>query len=211
MAISLHLAAPESLHLDCEHHGKVYPMESLPFNICQNNGWSSAQWVGVQSSPSGRRGRRQLDLNLQLGNLYLEGRGQRGGDFRCPTFAGTVFEGGEDPCVVGRFSMQLSLPIQSDVAPLEEAYRARIASQPAPPLTYERSEFVGQWRLLLSTDEDQSSRPLCDRAQARPHMGASGRTSGSRGRGECTRTTRRPLRQAGRLECLAQGARRSLH
>ena len=156
MAISLHLAAPESLHLDCEHHGKVYPMESLPFNICQSNGWSSAQWSACRAVQAGEEGDDKLDLNLQLGNLYLEGRGQRGGDFRCPPFAGTVFEGGEDPCVVGRFSMQLSLPIQSDVAPLEEAYRARIASQPAPPLTYERSEFVGQWRLLLSTDEDRA-------------------------------------------------------
>ena len=157
MALSLHLAAPESLHLDCEHHGKVYPMESnLPFNIIQSNGWSSAQWSACRAVQAGEEGDDNLDLNLQLGNLYLEGRGQRGGDFRCPAFAGTVFEGGEDPCVVGRFSMQLSLPIQSDVTPLEEAYRARIASQPAPPLTYERSEFVGQWRLLLSTDEDRA-------------------------------------------------------
>jgi hypothetical protein len=41
---------------------------------------------------------------------------------RCSAFAGTVFEGGGEPCAVGSFAMQLALPIHSDLAPLEERF-----------------------------------------------------------------------------------------
>lgn len=65
---------------------------------------------------------------------------------RCSSFAGTVFEGGGNPCAVGSFAMvrvtnpdansdpnpnpnqvgsfamQLALPIHSDLEPLEERY-----------------------------------------------------------------------------------------
>lgn len=50
--------------------------------------------------------------------------------------------------------MQLALPIHSDLAPLEERYQQRIASQPPPPITFARAGFVGRWRLLLSVDDE---------------------------------------------------------
>ena len=152
--LSLHLAAPPSLQPGsvAPGGGKVFPMDdNLPFNIVQGkDGWSSARW---SAKCVGEEGGTELSLSMQLGNLYLEGRGERTG-LRCSTFQGTVLEGGSDPCVVGRFSMRLSLPIKSDTTELEERYRARLASRKAPPISFQRVGFIGQWRLLLSVDDD---------------------------------------------------------
>ena len=160
-ALSLHLAAPTSLHYGTTAPGgKVFPMEEkLPFNICQSggsDGYSSAWWSAYSVGNDGN-----LHLELQLGNLYFEGRGERSG-LRCSTFVGMVLEGGEDPCVVGRFLMRLSLPTTSDAKGLEERYRHRLASRPLPPIIYPRSGFVGRWRLLLSMDDET---PISQHAQ----------------------------------------------
>jgi hypothetical protein len=152
-AMSLHLAAPQSLALGtiAPGGGKVFPMEEkLPFNICSgNDGWTSARW----SAHAAPKNDDELRLSLRLGNLYLEGRGERRG-LRCTAFVGTVLEGGEDPCVVGRFSLQLALPLTSDTGALEKTYERRLAARRPPPLEFARAGFVGPWRLLLSVDED---------------------------------------------------------
>ena len=140
--ISLHLATPKSLGA-----GKVHTMLKLPFNILPAGGRQSASWSIHPTAQDD-----QLGISLQLGTLQLEGRGERRG-LRCSAFAGTVFEGGDDPCAVGNFAMQLALPIQSDLGPLEQRYHERIASRPAPPIAYTRAGFVGRWRLLISVDE----------------------------------------------------------
>jgi len=140
--ISLHLATPKSLGA-----GKVHTMLKLPFNILPAGGRQSASWSIYPTAQDD-----QLGISLQLGTLQLEGRGERRG-LRCSAFAGTVFEGGDDPCAVGNFAMQLALPIQSDLGPLEQRYHERIASRPAPPIAYTRAGFVGRWRLLISVDE----------------------------------------------------------
>ena len=152
VSTSLHLAAPRR----AQDGGNVYPMEEeLPFNICQgsSDGWTRARWFCERKVRAGAEGDNKLSMSLQLGNLYLEGRGERSG-LRCTSFVGTAFEGGEDPCVVGRFMMRLALPIASNVTSLEQRYRRRIATRPPPPLTFARPGFVGGWRLLLSVDDD---------------------------------------------------------
>lgn len=95
----------------------------------------------------------EISLRLQLGNLYLEGKGEREG-LRCVVFKGNVLEGRDSPCCVGSFSMSLVLPTIADVGALEERHRARIESRPAPPMSFARDGFVGQWRLMLSVDSD---------------------------------------------------------
>lgn len=111
-------------------------------------GW----WTASRIVNAGHAGDDKLYLSLQLGDLHLEGQGQRGG-LRCRTFVGKVLEGGDDPYEVGRFAMQLSLPIKTDTTALERQYRERIASRPPPPLDYSRRSFAGRWRLLLSMDD----------------------------------------------------------
>lgn len=157
--ISMHLAVPKfqvGTEVPDEAFGKVYLMDDTPLrpwsNICEK-GSSSARWSAHRLVRAGAEGDHEMQLQLQLGNLHLEGRGERD-DFRCSAFEGTVLEGGEDPYVVGRFSMRLSLPIVSDIDALHRRYQQRIASRRAPPLIYSRSSFVDTWRLLLSLDED---------------------------------------------------------
>lgn len=143
---SLHLAAPTHP----SGGGSVHALQKLPFNICQGtDGSSSSQWYA--KSVEGDDG--ELCLSLRLGNLYLEGRGERHG-LRCSVFSGTAFEGTQDPCVVGRFLMQLSLPISTNTTALNERFQHRLASRPLAPLAFLRSGLVGQWRLMLSMDED---------------------------------------------------------
>ena len=60
----------------------------------------------------------------------------------------------EEPYEVGRFAMRLSLPIKTDTDALVQQYMQRIASRPPPPLEYTRDGFVGNWRLLLSVDDN---------------------------------------------------------
>ena len=157
--ISMHLAVPKfqvGTEVPDEAFGKVYLMNDTPLrpwsNIC-DSGSSAARWSAYRLVRAGAEGDQEMQLQLQLGNLYLEGRGKRDG-FRCSSFEGTVLEGGEDPYVVGRFSMHLSLPIVSEIDALQKRYQQRIASRPAPPIIYSRSSYVDTWRLLLSLDDD---------------------------------------------------------
>ena len=157
--ISMHLAVPKfqvGTEVPDEAFGKVYLMNDTPLrpwsNIC-DSGSSAAWWSAYRLVRAGADGDQEMQLQLQLGNLYLEGRGKRDG-FRCSSFEGTVLEGGEDPYVVGRFSMHLSLPIVSEIDALQKRYQQRIASRPAPPIIYSRSSYVDTWRLLLSLDDD---------------------------------------------------------
>ena len=158
VSVALHLAAPTST---IAFGGKVFLMQdNLPFNICHGeSGWTSARWSVERKVCAGAEGDDQLRMYIQLGNLYLEGRGQRRG-LRCSAFSGTVFEGGTDPVVVGRFSLQLALPLNSNMSALEERYARRIASRRAPPPSYQRFAFFGSWRLLLSMDDDDPPPPL---------------------------------------------------
>ena len=91
----------------------------------------------------------------ELGELSLEGQGQRGG-LRCRTFVGKVLESGAPAGRVGRFAMRLSLPIKTDTWELERRYQRRIASRPSPPLVYPRLGFVGRWRLLMFMGDEGS-------------------------------------------------------
>ena len=149
--VSLHLAAPQALSCGAmgSYGGNVYPMDNpLPLSSCSMMSVSDAKW----SADEDEKGR--LCINMKLGNLQLEGRGERTG-LRCSAFVGTVFEGtDDDACVVGRFNMKLSLPIKSDTTDLEERLAARLANRKPPPLTYARSGFVGSWRLLLTLDDE---------------------------------------------------------
>ena len=114
--ISMHLAVPKfqiGTEVPDGAFGKVYLMNDTPLrpwsNIC-DKGSSAARWSAYRLVRAGAEGDHEMQLQLQLGNLYLEGRGVRDG-FRCSSFEGTVLEGGEDPYVVGRFSMRLSFSL----------------------------------------------------------------------------------------------------
>ena len=176
IATSLHLAAPNAISFDADglsayaqtQGGRVFPMDDKLPNADR---MSSAWWSVTRTTSTGTEGDAGdagLRLSMQLGNLYLEGKGQRNGNFRCSAFSGTVLEGGDAPCVVGQFLLRLSLPMTSNITSLEGRYRQRIATQPAPPLEYLRTNFVGRWRLLLSMDDDYS---YADASQ--PSSGAS--------------------------------------
>ena len=142
-ATTLHLAVPLS---SAEFGGKVQ-CTTVPSG--PHDAWFVEHSIRVGDSED------SLCLSLQLGALLLEGRGERHG-LRCCSFVGTVLEGyTHDPCMVGRFSMQLSLPIASDLAALEQQHELRLDSRTPTPLTYPRSGFIGQWRLDLAVDEDE--------------------------------------------------------
>ena len=138
---TLHLAVPLS---SAEFGGKV---QSTNVPSGPHDTWFVEHSIRAGDSED------SLCLSLQLGALLLEGRGERHG-LRCCSFVGTVLEGyTHDPCMVGRFSMQLSLPIASDLAALEQQHELRLDSRQPLPLTYPRSGFIGQWRLDLAVDE----------------------------------------------------------
>ena len=80
---------------------------------------------------------------MQLGNLYLEGRGERGDNFRCSSFVGTALEGGDDPCVVGRFNMQLALPFNDELDMLEAMEMRKAAREKASPGERARARAPG--------------------------------------------------------------------
>lgn len=154
--ISMHLTVPKmqvGTEVPDEASGDVYLMDDKPLRPWSQTTPSSARWSAYRLVRAGAAGDHEMQLQLQLGNLYLEGRGERDG-LRCSVFEGTVLEGGQDPYVVGRFSMRLSLPIVSDIDALHERYQQRIASRPSPPIVYPRSSFVDTWRLLLSLDDN---------------------------------------------------------
>ena len=162
MEDNLHLSLPEIQQFESEFPpgGSVTIMpvwgKNMEHILCRvedpklTAGW----WAASRLVRAGEAGDDKLILSLQLGDLYLEGQGQRGG-LRCRTFVGKVVESGDEPCEVGRFAMQLALPIKTDTTALETRYRERIASRPPPPLDYPRSGFAGRWRLLLSVDDSR--------------------------------------------------------
>ena len=132
-------SAEFSLHLTAV--GKVYPMGDQLSSICHN--WKSAQWH-LERAYSDYED--PLCLFLKLGNLQLEGRGERGDSLRCKKFSGVVHEGDDSDCiVVGSFSMQLSLPICADAAALEERYRRRDLMHASLIATYDlpRMQLAG--------------------------------------------------------------------
>jgi hypothetical protein len=95
-----------------------------------------------------------VSLSLQLGVLFLEGTGERKpGGLRCASFRGSVLEGRDDPCVVGKFVMTFTMPTTEDTAALEQRHRSRVEARPAPPLSFKLAGFVGRWRMLLSMDD----------------------------------------------------------
>ena len=155
-SLSLHLAAPGSQQFDtATQGGKVYPIDAdrqkLPF-AHRAHAWSAARWSAHRTVRAGTEGDGELCFALQLGNLHLEGRGERSG-LHCSNFAGTVLEGGlDDPYVLGRFSMHLALPFETNASTLEERYQQRLAKQPAPPLSFSVASFIGRWQLLLAVD-----------------------------------------------------------
>ena len=141
----LHLAAPQA-STPFPSSGTVYTMEdsSLPMNICPDkDGWLTAWWAANRHVRAGTHGDDTVSLSLQLGSMFLDGQGFRGGancfataGLRCQTFSGKVlyqFEEEEELCVVGSFSMRLSLPTKTDTSMLENRYRKRIATRQWPP------------------------------------------------------------------------------
>ena len=140
--------------------GKVYTMDdNLPFGMRPDEeGYLSAWWAANRNVRAGAEGDDTVCLSLQLGNLLLQGRGQRGG-LRCRSFVGTVlwrYPGGDDPindpttwAMVGRFSMQLALPSKTDTSMLESRYRKRIETRPPPlsgfPRTLTEEEAKSAW------------------------------------------------------------------
>ena len=134
--ISLHLADPQLEQLETEFppSSNVYAhptSERMPFSVTRSErGWESARWSVSRSVHAGAEGDDILGLTVQLGDMYLEGRGQRGG-LRCRTFVGKVFQGGDMPRVIGRFSLRLALPIKTETHALERQYRERISSRPS--------------------------------------------------------------------------------
>ena len=153
------LPAPQqSLHDDSDDAafptgGSVFAVDdNLPFGACEERGWT---WSAGRHVCAGAEGDDLLRLTLQLGELSLEGQGQRGG-LRCRTFVGKVLESGATAGRVGRFAMRLSLPIKTDTWELERRYQRRIASRPPPPLVYPRLGFVGRWRLLMFMGDEGS-------------------------------------------------------
>jgi len=139
-----------SLYL--ESSGRVVPMDDeLPYNLCVgSHGWS--WWCADRSVMAGTEGDDKLSLSLQLGHLRFEGHGKRE-DFRCSEFVGEVVYEGADADPVGHFSMQLRLPIKSNVSALEERYQQRIAARPPPPPSFPFSDFIGRWFMGLSEDD----------------------------------------------------------
>ena len=124
-------------YTDCDlpSGGDVYLDEvSLPASLPRELGWTSARWSVSRDVHAGAEGDDVLSISVQLGNIYLEGRGQRGG-LRCRTFVGKVFEGHDYPRLIGRFSLRLSLPIKTETFALEKQYQRRIASSPSPSRT----------------------------------------------------------------------------
>lgn len=140
------------LALYLEPSGRVLPMDNaLPYNLDEDSvTWS--WWCADRAVVAGAEGDNELSLSLQLGHLKFEGRGERI-DFRCSTFVGEVVYEGADNDPVGTFSMQLSLPMKTSVADLEERYRERIASRPPPPPAFAFDEFVGWWFMGLTEYE----------------------------------------------------------
>ena len=134
-SLSLHLATPRG-NTDFPHSGAVHFVDyHLPSAHEDADGWFCAWWSANRPYHAGTPGDGTLCLSLQLGNLFLEGVGSRQGDFRCDSFIGRVmckFEGSDDLCQVGRFSMQLSLPSKADTTLLEKRYLNRIKSNPSP-------------------------------------------------------------------------------
>jgi hypothetical protein len=146
-----------SLHLAPD--GKVCPMD-VDHELC--GGIPEWSWYSVERSVcAGEEGDDQLSLSLQLGrSLFLQGEGTRT-YFRCTEFTGAVLEGTpefdaaelvglREPAVVGSFTMRLALPIKTNASALEEIYERRIASRPPPPPTYDFSDFVGRWTMVLA-------------------------------------------------------------
>ena len=133
VTISLHLADPKH-ETEFPPGGDVFPIEdSLPFSVRQHElNWRSARWSVSRYVYAGQQGDDILGLSVQLGNLALEGRGQRAG-LRCRAFVGKVYETSDVPKVIGRFSLQLALPIKADTLALEKQYQQRISARSAPP------------------------------------------------------------------------------
>ena len=129
LSLSMHLAAPRSTTA-FPSSGTVYVMkDNLPTDYCPTH-FEPAWWSVNRHVPAGSQGDHILCLSLQLGHLFLKGRGQRDG-LRCHTFVGVVEDADEDPC--GEFTMRLSLPIKTDTSLLENRYRKRVEKR-SPPL-----------------------------------------------------------------------------
>ena len=142
-------AAAISLYLEAS--GRVIPMdEKLPYNLGEDcRAW--AWWSADRAVVAGAVGDDELSFTLQLGNLRLEGQGQRK-DFRCNKFVGkAIYEGAHDD-PVGSFTMRLALPAKTNVAALKEKYLKRIAERPPPRPEFAFSDFVGRWIMGLSED-----------------------------------------------------------
>jgi len=137
-----------SLHLKESGAVQTSDQSSLPFNICQGTTWKSARW-SVSAVP-------ELDsavsIRLQLGILYLEGKGERKG-LRCVSLKGSVLEGRDDPCCVGSFELSLALPTNDDVSALMLRHLARREARPAPPLSFKLASFIGRWGLMITLDD----------------------------------------------------------
>ena len=137
VALSLYLAepqrAPSSTCVDEWQWGKVYLTDEDHTLIFHGQLTRHLmRWTVRRVAHAGVAGDELLCISLRLGSYTCEGRGQRI-RLRCSAFAGTVLAGDDAP-TIGRFSMQLLLPIKTDSAALEDRYQQRIV---------EHSPFAG--------------------------------------------------------------------
>jgi len=149
VALSLYLAepqrAPSSTCVDEWQWGKVYLTDEDHTLIFHGQLTRHLmRWTVRRVAHAGVAGDELLCISLRLGSYTCEGRGQRI-RLRCSAFAGTVLAGDDAP-TIGRFSMQLLLPIKTDSAALEDRYQQRIV---------EHSPFAGDVSALVDLLEDE--------------------------------------------------------
>ena len=158
--LSLHLAVPQG-STDFPASGRVSPMDDsdLPciVDLDENGAYRPAWWAVNRRVLAGVDGDESLCLALQLGTMFLEGRGERvAPSLRCRQFVGTVYDYSDNKCVIGRFSMQLHFPTVTDDEALGNRYRKRIETRPPPPLPRRPTEAEAKRAWLARLDRAPS-------------------------------------------------------
>ena len=122
-------------------------------NMFRRGAWE--RWEA--KADAGEDASREVRFTLRLGPWLLDGKGTRPADggLRCSVVRGSVLEGSDDPCCVGRFEMTLTLPeadTDTELPALEASHQARLDSRPGPPPRFSKGSFLGPWNLLLAMD-----------------------------------------------------------
>jgi len=149
-----------SLHLDAKGHVTLAASDdSTPLAAMRDAKTVQDQWwvsssTANEASTTGNEDA-AVAVKMQIGILTLEGKGTRTGIRPSGEVSGSVLEGRHSPCCVGRFKMQLVMPL-GDLPALEAKHKARVNARPAPPLSFARRSFAGRWKILISMDANQA-------------------------------------------------------